>query len=48
MTPEEIEKQALERLRDGIEDFHLLLSALADFKEKDPEAFQDAINFLIM
>ena len=45
-TPEEIEKEALVKLREGIEDFHLILKSIADLMENEPIKFKLAIKML--
>jgi len=45
-TPQEIERESLAKLRDGIEDFHLVLKSIADLMENEPIKFKLAIKML--
>jgi len=45
-TPQEIEREALDKLRDGIEDFHLILKSIAHLMENEPVKFKLAIKML--
>lgn len=45
-TNEQIEKEALTRLRNKVKDFHLVLKALADYSEKEPFKFKLALSML--
>jgi len=45
-TAQEIEREALDKLRNGVEDFHLILKTIADLMENEPVKFKLAIKML--